>query len=65
MCGTRVRPRWRRAVADTVVAEGWKTHRCRVTGEAEEHGAPICMGGLGTAQAFDTVTVKARVDGQT
>ena len=35
-----------------------------VAGKVEEHDVPIYLDGLGTVQAFNTVTVKARVDGQ-
>lgn len=35
-----------------------------VAGKVEEKNVPIYLDGLGTVQAFNTVTVKARVDGQ-
>ncbi len=35
-----------------------------VAGKAEEKNVPIYLDGLGTVQAYNTVTVKARVDGQ-
>ena len=35
-----------------------------VAGKVEEQNVPIYLDGLGTVQAFNTVTVKARVDGQ-
>ena len=35
-----------------------------VAGTAAEKDVPIYLGGIGTVQAFNTVTVRARVDGQ-
>lgn len=35
-----------------------------VAGTVEQRDVPIYLDGLGTVQAFNTVTVKARVDGQ-
>jgi multidrug efflux system membrane fusion protein len=54
----------RRAAAQAQAARGKQPPVPIVAGTVAEKDVPIYLDGLGTVQAFNTVTVRARVDGQ-